>query len=203
MVSERVRTRLAPAARRDQILDVAARLIVEEGLQAATMERLARVAGISKALVYNYFATRDALLGALLQREQAELGDRGMGAALRAGSFPELIAQTTRLYLEHVRDRGPLIAALLGDPATAALMMAESQVGRDQTVRYFVRAARRAYGLPLTRAIAAVDMLMAVTDQAGKLVARGDLDLDAALDMCLQIILGGLGRLADQPSERL
>ena len=200
-MSPRTRTRLTPAARRNQILDVAARLIVEEGLQAATMEQLARSAGISKALVYNYFATRDVLLGALLQREQAELGARGMGAALQAESFPELIAQTTRLYLEHVRDRGPLIAALLGDPATAALMEAESRVSRDQTVRYFVRAARRAYGLPLPRAIAAVDLLMAVTDRAGRLVAQGDLDLPTAVDMCLKIALGGLEKLARQPSD--
>ena len=200
-MSPRTRTRLTPAARRDQILDVAARLIVEEGLQAATMEQLARSAGISKALVYNYFATRDVLLGALLQREQAELGARGMGAALQAESFPELIAQTTRLYLEHVRDRGPLIAALLGDPATAALMEAESRVSRDQTVRYFVRATRRAYGLPLPQAIAAVDLLMAVTDRAGRLVAQGDLDLPTAVDMCLKIALGGLEQLARQPSD--
>lgn len=200
-MSSRTRTRLTPAARRDQILDVAARLIVEEGLQAATMEQLARSAGISKALVYNYFATRDVLLGALLQREQAELGARGMGAALQAQSFPELIARTTRLYLEHVRDRGPLIAALLGDPATAALMEAESRVSRDQTVRYFVRATRRAYGLPLPRAIAAVDLLMAVTDRAGRLVAQGDLDLPTAVDMCLKIALGGLEQLARQPND--
>ena len=200
-MSPRTRTRLTPAARRDQILDVAARLIVEEGLQAATMEQLARSAGISKALVYNYFATRDVLLGALLQREQAELGARGMGAALQAESFPDLIAQTTRLYLEHVRDRGPLIAALLGDPATAALMEAESRVSRDQTVRYFVRATRRAYGLPLPQAIAAVDLLMAVTDRAGRLVAQGDLDLTTAVDMCLKIALGGLEQLARQPSD--
>lgn len=200
-MSLRTRTRLTPAARRDQILDVAARLIVEEGLQAATMEQLARSAEISKALVYNYFATRDGLLGALLQREQAELGARGMGAALRAESFPELISQTTQIYLEHVRDRGPLIAALLGDPATAALMEAESRVSRDQTVRYFVRATRRAYGLPLPQAIVAVDLLMAVTDRAGRLVAQGDLDLPTAVDMCLKIALGGLEQLARQPSD--
>lgn len=198
-MTERVRTRLTPAARRDQILDVAARVIVQEGLQAATMERLARAAGVSKALVYTYFSTRDVLLGALLQREQAELGDRGMAAALRAETFPDLIVQTTRHYLEHVRDRGPLIAALLADPATAALMEAESKVNRDQTIRYLVRATRRAYGLPLPRAIAAVDLLMAVTGRAGKLVADGDLEIETAVDMCLQIALGGLARLAETP----
>lgn len=198
-MTARIRTRLTPAARRDQILDVAARVIVQEGLQAATMERVARAAGVSKALVYTYFSTRDVLLGALLQREQAELGDRGMAAALRAATFPDLIVQTTRHYLEHVRDRGPLIAALLADPATAALMEAESKISRDQTIRYLVRATRRAYGLPLPRAIAAVDLLMAVTGRAGKLVADGDLEIETAVDMCLQIALGGLARLAEAP----
>jgi len=199
-MTERVRTRLTPAARRDQILDVAARIIVQEGLQAATMERLARAAGVSKALVYTYFSTRDVLLGALLQREQAELGDRGMAAALRAETFPDLIEQTTRHYLEHVRDRGPLIAALLADPATAALMEAEGRLNRDQTIRYLVRATRRAYGLPLPRAIVAVDLLMAVTGRAGNLVADGELEIEAAVDMCLQIALGGLARLAETPA---
>ena len=201
-MTERIRTRLTPAARRDQILDVAARVIVQEGLQAATMERLARAAQVSKALVYTYFATRDVLLGALLQREQAELGDRGMAAALRAETFPDLIAQTTRHYLEHVRDRGPLIAALLADPSTAALMEAESRINRDQTIRYLVRATRRAYGLPLAQAIAAVDMLMGATGRAGNRVADGELEIEDAVDLCVQIALGGLERLAGQTRAR-
>ncbi len=201
-MSAPVRTRLTPAARRDQILDVAARVIVQEGLSAATMERVARATGVSKALVYTYFSTRDVLLGALLQREQADLGDRGMAAALGAATFPELIAQTTRHYLEHVRDRGPLIAALLADPATAALMEAESRIDRDQTIRYLVRATRRAYGLPLAQAIAAVDMLMGATGRAGNLVADGQIAIDEAVDLCLQITLGGLERLAAQAKVR-
>ena len=40
--SPRKRTRLTPEARREQILDEAARLILEEGLHAVSMERLAR-----------------------------------------------------------------------------------------------------------------------------------------------------------------
>ncbi|MDO8801964.1 TetR/AcrR family transcriptional regulator [Phenylobacterium sp.] len=201
-MTERIRTRLTPAARRDQILDVAARVIVQEGLQAATMERLARAAHVSKALVYTYFATRDGLLGALLQREQADLGDRGMAAALRAETFPDLIAQTTRHYLEHVRDRGPLIAALLADPSTAALMEAESRINRDQTIRYLVRATRRAYGLPLAPAIVAVDMLMGATGRAGSRVADGELEIEDAVNLCVQIALGGLERLAAQARAR-
>lgn len=194
-VPQRKRTRLAPEARREQILDEAARLILGEGLYAVSMERLARDVGISKGLVYNYFPTRDALLAALLHREQSELRDRGMATALQARSYSDLIRQTTRLYLEQTRDRGALITALLSDPSVAALMEQDSRADRDRTVRYFVRATRREFDLPLPLAIAAVDMLMAVTDQAGRLVAQGQASVEAATEMCVELITGGLAKL--------
>lgn len=198
----RKRTRLSPEVRREQILDEAARLILDEGLYAVSMERLARDVGISKGLVYNYFPTRDALLTALLNREQAELRNRGMASALQAESFVDLIRQTTRLYLEQTRDRGALIAALLADPSVAMLMEAENRAERDRTVRYFVRATRRAYGLPLPAAIAAVEMVSAITDRAGRLVAEGQLDVETATEMCVSLITGGLAALkAGGPGE--
>jgi len=195
LAARRKRTRLAPEARREQILGEAARLILDEGLYAVSMERLARDVGISKGLVYNYFTDRDALLKALLSREQAELRDRGMAKALKAESYVDLIRQTTRLYLEQTRDRGALIAALLSDPSVAKLMEEESRADRDRTARYFVRATRRAYDLPLPLAIAAVELLSAVTDRAGKLVAEGLVDVDAATELCVELITGGLAGL--------
>ena len=192
---QRKRTRLTPEVRREQILDEAAQLILAEGLYAVSMERLARDIGISKGLVYNYFPTRDALLTALLNREQAELRDRGMVSALQAESFDDLIRQTTRLYLEQTRDRGALIAALLSDPSVALLMEAENRADRERTVRYFVKAVRREYGLPLPMAIAGVEMVSAVTDRAGRLVADGQLDVETATGMCVALITGGLANL--------
>jgi AcrR family transcriptional regulator len=191
----RKRTRLAPHARRDLILDQAAAIVLREGLAAATMERLARDCGISKGLVYNYFPTRDAVLAALLRREQADLRDRGMATALEAASFADLVRQTTRVYLEQTRDRGPLIAALTADPSVARLMEAANRNERDQTIRYFVRAARREYGLSLETAIAAVDALMNLTGGAGRQVADGSLDVETATEMCVRLITGGLAAL--------
>lgn len=191
----RKRTRLAPQARREQILDEAARLILERGISAVSMERLAQLVGISKGLVYNYFATRDALLAALLHREQTELRDRGMTSALEAQSYEDLIRQTTRLYLQQTKERGAMIAALLSDPSVAALMEADSRLDRERTFRYFIRATRREYGLPLDLAIAAVEMLSKITDQAGRLVAQGVIDVGPATEMCVELITGGLARL--------
>ncbi|WP_397420740.1 TetR/AcrR family transcriptional regulator [Phenylobacterium sp.] len=192
----RKRTRLSPAARREQILDEASRLVLDEGLHAVSMERLARDVGISKGLVYNYFPTRDALLAELLRREQTELRDRGMAEALAAGSFADMIRQTTRLYLEQTRDRGALIAALLSDPSVARLMEDDNRADRERTFRYCVQATRREYDLPLPLAIAAVDMLMAITGRAGRQVAEGQMDVGPATEICLELILGALGGLS-------
>ena len=131
LAEPRKRTRLAPEVRRSQILDDAAQLILEEGLSAVSMERLGRESGVSKALVYNYFPSREVLLASLLHREQADLDSRGIERALEAKSYEELIRQTTRVYLEHTSERGALIQTLLADPSVARLMEADRGIGAD------------------------------------------------------------------------
>ena len=199
----RKRTRLEPEVRRAQILNAASRLIVEEGLSAFSMERLSRDVGISKALVYNYYASREALLEALLQREQDDLRARGMTAALRAESFEDLIRQTTRLYLEQTRDRGALIATITADPSLAQSLEAASRSERARTIRYFGRMTRRAFDLEPDVAATCVDMLMTVTGSAGRLVAEGRIEVAAATDLCATLISGALERAAGKPASPL
>jgi len=190
------RTRLPPEARRDQILDAAARTALRDGLTAVRLERLAKDVGVSKALAYSYFSSRDELLAALLRREQQDLRERGMRVALRARSFSAMLRQTTRLYLEQSRDRGALIEALLADPSVDRLMAADNRIERDRTVRFLVRAVRRRYGLSLETAIAAVRLLMPVTGEAGKAVSEGAMSVDDAEDICVRMIKGALAQLS-------
>lgn len=171
--NQRKRTRKAPEARRAEILDCAAWIVLEEGLSAVSMEQLAREGAISKALVYTYFSSRDDLLAALLQREQDELRKRGAGGAREATNFADLIRRTTRPHLEQVQSRGALIAALLSDPSVARLMEAENRVARERARRFFIRRAALAYGLQAEFAAPAVDLLWAVTDEAGRQLAKG------------------------------
>jgi len=134
---------------------------------------------------------------ALLRREQEEVRDRGMAQALAATSFPELIRQTSRVYLQQVAERGTLSQALLGDPSVAKLIGDSDKADRDRTFRFFVKQVRRTYGLSLPNAMAGVGMLMAVTDRAGQMLAEGLVDLALAEEMTVQLILGGLDRLSE------
>jgi len=206
---EQKRTRLSPEARANQILEQTADLIQREGLAAVSMERLARDVGISKGLVYNYFPSRDALLAALLKREQDQLRDRGMAEALAAETLEALIEGTTRLYLEQTHERSAVILPLLDDPSVARLMQASLREERDRTIRYFVRAVRHEYGLDPVTAITAVDTLMNLTGAMGRQVAAGMVSVEDGTAMCVQLITGGLEKLArshrrsfDQQADR-
>ncbi len=59
--------RLGPEARREQILEAAVACIAEQGFGATTRE-LARRAGVTQALLYQYFASKQALTEAVYER---------------------------------------------------------------------------------------------------------------------------------------
>jgi len=54
------------------ILDAAERVFAEAGLQSATTAMVAERAGVSKGLVFNYFATKDDLLAAVVERRLSD-----------------------------------------------------------------------------------------------------------------------------------
>ena len=69
-VAPRRQPRMPIEVRRRQVLDVALRLITERGYGAVTMEAVAREANLAKPVVYNAYPGREALLSALLEREE-------------------------------------------------------------------------------------------------------------------------------------
>ncbi len=190
------RQRLAPEVRAGLILDCASRLILEDGFTEISMERVGRDAGVSKALIYNYFPNLTDLLRALLEREITALQLRGLEEVRAADSFEDLIRRTTRMYIQHVAERGPLLQRLWKESSVARSVADVDKRGHDQAVSYFVKRVRKEYGLPEDVAIAAVDMQMAMTETAAQHLSTANNDVDLATDICVNLLLGGLDRLA-------
>ena len=63
------------AARRDHLLDLAAELVEQVGVDGVTMAALAEAADYAPASLYTYFDSRSALLAALQQRALRVLGE--------------------------------------------------------------------------------------------------------------------------------
>jgi AcrR family transcriptional regulator len=60
-------TRLPAAERRKMIVAAARHLFAQQGFQATTTRDIARAVGVSDALLYTYFATKQEVLDAILQ----------------------------------------------------------------------------------------------------------------------------------------
>ena len=62
---------MAPAERREQLLDTGLRIIIEQGVHMVSIDAVARKAGVSRPVVYGHFDDSDQLLRALLDREES------------------------------------------------------------------------------------------------------------------------------------
>lgn len=197
MTATVLRRRLDPQVRRDLILDEAARIVADEGVSAVSMERMGREAGVSKALVYNYFPSRNALLSELLIREyrrfQAEARQMAVGAR---GELEEVIRVTTRAYLRHVAERGMLIQRLMNEPAVAAAIRTIDREGRQLTVAFFARGIAERYGLDPGEAATVADILMGLTGAAGDYLSRNDADPAYVENLVVAMITAALERVA-------
>lgn len=100
--------RLPPEQRREQLLDAALGLIIERGYAGVSIEAVARVAGVTRPVVYDHFPNLGRLLHALVEREEryslAQL-EQVVPADPGNASPPELLAQGVERFLQAVLDR--------------------------------------------------------------------------------------------------
>ena len=68
-------TRLGVDERRAQLLELGTELFARYGYEELSMAKIARAAGISKALLYHYFPSKQAYFAAALERAAAELAE--------------------------------------------------------------------------------------------------------------------------------
>jgi AcrR family transcriptional regulator len=74
-MSQPAYTRLDVDERRRQLLDLGARLFASHAYDELSMAEIAREAGISKALLYHYFPSKQAYFAATLEQAAAELAE--------------------------------------------------------------------------------------------------------------------------------
>jgi len=101
---ERPRTRLAREERRELLVDAAAQVFGGRDPGSVTFEEIADAAGVSRALVYNYFGDRHGLIEAVARRSSERLSERVTAALAATRGLREALLAAIRVSLEFARE---------------------------------------------------------------------------------------------------
>jgi AcrR family transcriptional regulator len=113
----RRRARLPAAERRAAILAAALEVFAERGYHGTSIEDIAQAAGVSKALIYEYFASKRDLHGLLLSQHVSELFARLQANATAGATGKERLRGGIDAFLAFVEAHRDAFRVLFRDAA--------------------------------------------------------------------------------------
>lgn len=72
----------------DALIEATARILVSEGFDKASTNRIAQVAGVSIGSLYQYFPSKEALVAAVIERHNQEIGEAVRGELAEVAALP-------------------------------------------------------------------------------------------------------------------
>lgn len=179
-------------ARREQVLTAAAACFSRRGFHAASMAEISREAGMSVGHIYHYFTNKEAIIAAIVQREQRQILDindairqtadwgQGMVDHAASGVTLSLDGERNALLLE-------VLAEAARNPAVASAVRAS-----DEQVRGFMLetlGTASGQGSALSDLDGRVEVLAALFDGLrSRAVRHPDLDREAVTRMVQRLI---------------
>lgn len=106
--------RVPREVREQQLLDVAEEQFVLNGYGGASIEVIARLAGVSRPIVYDHFVGKEGVYLACLRRARGELEKMILSAVASAKTPREMLERGVGAYFEFVELRGQRWAVLFG-----------------------------------------------------------------------------------------
>ena len=145
--------------RREEVVEATRRIILREGIEAATTRAIAREAGYSNGVLTHYFADKDDIMLSALHSSHRRIVERLRGKlAGRTGlaALRELLLDNLPLDDERVQESGLEIGFWSRSMTSPALL--EAQRAEAEDLRYLVRS------------------LLGTAAEAGEITTAEDLD---------------------------
>ncbi len=135
--------RMSGDERRDQILQASVELFSKRGFAGTTTKEIAKMAGVSEALVFRHFSTKDELYNAILEGKSCQLGfmrtvsggNEELNKAIEAKNDKEVFY---RIALDSMN-------AQQSDPRFMRLMLYSALEEHDLAERFFRESVSRIY----------------------------------------------------------
>ena len=96
------RRRLPRGEREEQMLDAGERIFGMRGFRSASMDEIAEASGITKALLYQYFGSKEGLYEACLERGRARLFEQLQAVADKASSPLRRLRAVVAAYFDYI-----------------------------------------------------------------------------------------------------
>ena len=139
--------RLPPEQRREQLLDAALSVILEQGYSGVSVEAVARTAGVTRPVVYDHFPNLPRLLHALIEREEhyaLEQLEHVVPDDPGSVEPAELLAGGVRRFLDAVASRPATWRIILLPPeGTPELVRRHVETNRALTLQRIEQLARQ------------------------------------------------------------
>jgi AcrR family transcriptional regulator len=180
--------RLGIDERRGQLLDLGERLFTTHAYSELSMSRIAREAGISKALLYHYFPSKQAYFEATLRNAAEELRERTEPDP----SLPpeQALAGSLDVYLGWIEEHREAYVKLL---RTAGEVTAVRELVDEVRGRTADRILAGLGGATPRRRAAVRGWLWFVDGASLDWIEHGDLDRDELRALLLGTLLGAIG----------
>ena len=201
MSDEPTRVERRMAQTRRTIVDTAITLIRANGFEATTMEQIAAEADIAKGTLYNYFPSKEAIIGAYVGQSFAERhGDR----ITRMRDLPDTRARLTLMLgglMERVQAQADIFELYLAHRVRAVVSLRpdESEGGKSgfgalaaEIVQLGQEAGEIRRDLPLVMLVEFIEFVFVEVAKQFYLEPDG-YDAAAAVEQGVNLFLGGAG----------
>lgn len=191
------RRRMARPDRERQMLDVAEEIFADRGYQAASMDEIAAVVGVSKPMLYAYFGSKDGLLLACVRRARTELHEVTTAAVEQGGSALDVLRRGLVAHFDFVDAHARAWALLRAEASLAGPAAAEVERIRNQQAALIAQSAARfaPHADPLLVEVHA-QMLVAATERVSLWRQRHpQLSAEAAAELIVTVVWNGVSAL--------
>jgi AcrR family transcriptional regulator len=196
--------RVPRAVRERQILALAEDLFAEHGYEGASMDELARRAGVSKPVIYDLVESKEALYRLCFERAADELAESvAAAAAEHVGDLAELLRATALAFfrfIDHHRAAWAVLSALDAGGRTAAHVSGiRARQARFAVTMLTERAAKAGVTLDLRRADAAAHALNGAYEALAHWWRENpEVPAETLADWLVELTLPGLQQLTEQ-----
>src|SRR5579884_3931763 len=174
-VAGRSRGRLSGAARREQLLDSALRVVTRQGFHTVSVEAVAQRARVTRAVIYQHFRDLNDLLEAVIKRESdralAQLSETTL-TDLSQGRPDQLMLESLRAYLLAVQAHPDTWRLMLMPPEGAPRALRKQMArGRSKVLAQMAAAVKPLFdGRPSDDPEITARILAASSDEYARLV---------------------------------